>query len=103
MYAIIRAGGKQYQVEPGSVIHVDLLSQEEGSEFSTKDVLLFKDGQTVKVGTPVVEGVVVKGVVEKHVKGQKLIVFKMKRRKNYRRTQGHRQQYTRVKIESIES
>ncbi|MBF0280741.1 MAG: 50S ribosomal protein L21 [SAR324 cluster bacterium] len=101
MYAIIRTGGKQYRVEPGSEIQVDLLQSEPGAAFETNDVLLMNDGSTTRVGTPTIEGVVVKGTVVDHIKAKKIIVFKMKRRKGYRRTQGHRQQFTRIKIDSI--
>ena len=101
MYAIIRSGGKQYRVEPGSEIQVDLLHNEQGAVFETDQVLLVNDGSTTRLGTPMVEGVVVKGTILDHIKAKKIIVFKMKRRKGYRRTQGHRQQYTRLKIDSI--
>ena len=101
MYAIIRTGGKQYQVEPGIEIQVDLMQSEPGAAFETDQVLLTNDGSTTRVGTPTVEGVVVKGTVIDHIKAKKITVFKMKRRKGYRRTQGHRQQYTRLKIDSI--
>ncbi len=101
MYAIIRSGGKQYRVEPGSEIQVDLLHSEPGAEFETDQVLLMNDGSTTRIGTPTIAGVVVKGTIVDHIKGKKIIVFKMKRRKGYRRTQGHRQQYTRLKIDSI--
>ena len=101
MYAIIETGGKQYRVEPGREIQVDLLSNEPGSSFETDQVLLMHDGSQTHVGVPRVEGVVVKGTVLEHAKGKKIVVFKMKRRKGYRRTKGHRQQYTRIKIDSI--
>lgn len=103
MYAIIRCGGKQYKVVPGSEIQVDLLQNEPGTAFETDQVLLMNDGSGTRVGKPNVAGVLVKGTVVEHMKGKKIIVFKMKRRKGYRRTQGHRQQYTRVKIDSIQA
>lgn len=103
MYAIIRCGGKQYKVAPGNEIQVDLLHKEPGTAFETDQVLLMNDGSSTRVGTPNVAGVLVKGTIVEHMKGKKIIVFKMKRRKGYRRTQGHRQQYTRVKIDSIQA
>ncbi len=103
MYAIIRSGGKQFRVEPGSEIRVDLLTNEPGSAFETDQVLLTNDGSTTRIGKPTVEGALVKGTVIDHIKDKKIIVFKMKRRKGYRRTQGHRQQYTRIKIDSIQA
>ena len=102
MYAIIRAGGKQHKVELGSEIQIDRLPGEPGTAFETDQVLLMNDGSNVRVGAPHVGGALVKGTVVEHFKGKKIIVFKMKRRKGYRRTQGHRQQYTRVKIDSIQ-
>ncbi len=100
MYAIIRAGGSQQKVAPGDVIIVDKLSLEDGAEVSY-DALLVADGENVRVGTPVVEGVKVTGRVVRQVKGQKIIVFKFKAKKNYRKKQGHRQPYTQVEITAI--
>lgn len=101
MYAIIQSGGKQYRVEPGNEIRVDLLQGAPGDAFETDKVLMVNDGDKTNIGTPIVEGALVKGTLIDHVKDKKIIVFKMKRRKGYRRTQGHRQQYTRVKIDTI--
>ncbi len=103
MYAIIEAQGKQHQVSPGDLISVDRLDAEVGSVFETDKVLFVKDGETVKVGTPTVTGAKVKGEVVKHELGKKILVFKMKRRKRYRKTQGYRHQHTTIKIQSIES
>lgn len=103
MYAIICSGGKQYRVEPGKEIQVDRLQSEPGATFETDQVLLMNDGTTTRLGRPTVAGVRVKGTVVDHIKAKKIIVFKMKRRKAYRRTQGHRQQYTRVKIDAIQA
>ena len=102
MYAIIRCGGKQYKAELGSTIEVDRLSQEEGSSFETDQVLLFQDDSQVLVGEPTVSGAVVKGTIVKQFKGKKIIVFKRKRRKGYRKKQGHRSLYTQIKIDAIE-
>jgi large subunit ribosomal protein L21 len=101
MYAIIETGGKQYKVEEGSVLYIEKLAAGEG-DVVTFDKVLFvnKDGK-VTAGTPTVAGATVTGKVEKHGKGQKIIVFKYKAKKNYRRKQGHRQPFTKVVIEKI--
>lgn len=101
MYAIIETGGKQYKVEEGSVLYIEKLPAAEGETVTFDKVLLVnKDGKTV-AGAPTVAGATVTGKVEKHGKGQKIIVFKYKPKKNYRRKQGHRQPYTKVLIEKI--
>ncbi|PCI23657.1 MAG: 50S ribosomal protein L21 [SAR324 cluster bacterium] len=103
MYAIIKSGGKQYRVEKDGIITVDLLQAEEGSDFNTDQVLFVKSGENeFKVGAPLVEGAKVTGKVLSHFKGKKIVVFKKKRRKGYRRTQGHRQNYTRIQITEIQ-
>ncbi len=103
MYAIIRSGSRQYRVEPNSVISVNHLALEEGAAFETDHVLLVEpDGQPVRVGAPYVSGVKVKGQVLDHIRDRKVLIFKTKRRKNYRRKRGHRQELTRVRIQSIE-
>lgn len=99
-YAIIRSGDKQFRVTPGSVIRVPSLGAEVGGKQSF-DVLVFGDDSGVKVGNPIVGGVAVEGTVLDHGRGKKIIVFKMKRRKQYKRKQGHRQNYTTVRIDSI--
>lgn len=101
MYAIIEEGGKQLRVEEGSVISVDLLSLENGASFETDKVLMINDATKVKIGSPLLEGAKVTGKVLEHYKGKKVIIFKRKRRKGYRLKQGHRQNYTRIMIESI--
>ncbi|MEM7051015.1 MAG: 50S ribosomal protein L21 [Acidobacteriota bacterium] len=102
MYALIETGGKQYRVEPGDVIDVELLPDSEES-VSFDRVLMVADEGNVKLGSPVVDGAVVKGSIVESVRGPKLRVFKMKRRKGYRRTNGHRQNYTRVRIDDIQA
>ena len=103
MYAIIETGGKQYQVEPGAAVKVEKLPIEVGSSVTFNRVLLVnRDGQ-VSIGTPVVEKTTVTGEVVKQARARKIIVFKKKRRKNYRRTAGHRQSFTEVKIMEIQS
>ena len=103
MYAIIKSGSRQYQVHPATIIEVNRLDLEPGAEFVTEDVLLVdEEGKGATVGAPYVSGAKVKGKVLDHVRGEKIIVFKFKRRKNYKRKRGHRQELTRVRIESIE-
>jgi large subunit ribosomal protein L21 len=104
MYAIIVAGGHQYRVQPEAVIEVNRLAIEQGQPFETEQVLLVEtDGNEIKVGNPYVAGAKVTGTVIEHCRGKKVIVFKMRRRKNYRRKRGHRQDLSRVRIERIEA
>ena len=100
MYAIIATGGKQYRVSEGDKIYIEKIDAEVGSTVSF-DVLFVENNGDVKVGTPVVEGVKVEGKVEAQTRGEKIIVFKYKAKKNYRRKQGHRQPYTKVEITKI--
>ena len=100
MYAIIATGGKQYRVSEGDVIYIETLDAEVDSTVSF-DVLLVENEGDVKVGTPVLEGVKVEGKVVAQGRGEKIIVFKYKAKKNYRRKQGHRQPYTKVEITKI--
>ena len=100
MYAIIATGGKQYRVSEGDVIYIEKIDAEVDSTVSF-DVLLMENEGDVKVGTPVVEGVKVEGKVVGQGRGEKIIVFKYKAKKNYRRKQGHRQPYTKVEITKI--
>ena len=101
MYAVIATGGKQYKVEEGETVKVEKLPGEIGDKVSFDNVLMFSDGEAVKIGQPVVEDVAVRGHIVEQGKAKKIIVFKYKRRKKFRKTQGHRQQYTAIKIESI--
>ncbi len=103
MYAVIKTGGKQYQVSEGDVIQVDLMKGQPGDTVEIDDVLMLKTDSDVKVGTPVVPGAKVSATIVDHVKGKKIIVFKFKRRKDYRRKLGHRQKYTKLRIESIQA
>ena len=100
MYAIIRTGGKQYNVSVGDEVLVEKLNAEVGEEVSF-EVLMLADDSGIKIGTPVVERVSAKAEVVEHGKGKKVIVFKYKPKKNYRKKQGHRQPYTMVKIKAI--
>ncbi|MDR0621958.1 MAG: 50S ribosomal protein L21 [Deltaproteobacteria bacterium] len=103
MYAIIKSGGRQYKVAQGQVVWVDLLKDEPGSEVVLNEVLLVANGEDVKCGKPLVSGANVKAEVVKHGKNKKILVFKKKRRTGYQKSQGHRQDYTALKILSIEA
>lgn len=100
MYAIIVTGGKQYKVEVGNEIMVEKLDNEVGENVNF-DVLMMAEGENVQIGKPVLEGVCAKAEVLEHGKGKKVIVFKYKPKKDYRKKQGHRQPYTKVRILSI--
>lgn len=100
-YAIFENGGKQYKAIVGNTIDLDRSSDEEGAQIEFDQVYLLSGDEEVQVGTPTVEGAKVKATVEDHFKGKKIIVFKYKPRKRYSRTYGHRQQYTRVRIDEI--
>ena len=100
MYAIIVTGGKQYKVEVGSEIMVEKLDNEVGDKVSF-DILMIADGSDIEIGKPVLSGVSAKGEVLEHGKGKKVVVFKYKPKKDYRKKQGHRQPYTKVRILSI--
>ncbi len=101
MYAVIETGGKQYRVQEGDVITVEKSDVEAGEKINFDRVLLLSDGETVKVGAPYVESCNVAGTVVEHGKGQKVIIFKYKSKKDYRKKQGHRQPYTMIKIEKV--
>jgi len=101
MYAIIRTGGKQYQVAAGDILRVEKLQGEVGDTVELSDVLMIVDGETVKVGRPVVDGVKVTAKIAEQGRAKKVIVFKKKRRQGYRLKKGHRQQFTALKIENI--
>jgi large subunit ribosomal protein L21 len=103
MYAIVSSGGKQYKVQKGEILRVEKISGDIGAQVSFDKVLMFSDGENVNIGQPVLENVSVNGHIVEQDKTKKIIVFKYKRRKRYRRKQGHRQQYTAVKIDSIEN
>ena len=100
MYAIIATGGKQYRVSEGDVIYIEKIDAQVDSTVSF-DVLLMGNDGGVKIGTPVVEGVKVEGKVVGQIRGEKIVVYKYKSKKNYRRKQGHRQPYTKVEITKI--
>ena len=100
-YAIIRTGGKQYRVEPGQTLRVPSLLGEAGAQVTFNEVLLGSDGNGVRTGVPTLSGASVTGEIVRHGLGEKIVVFKFKRRKNYARKQGHRQGFTEVKIGDI--
>ena len=101
MYAIIRTGGKQFRAEPGKTLRIPSIDIEAGETVTFEEVLLGGNDGDIKVGAPLVGGAAVTADVVKHGKGEKIIVFKFKRRKNYRRKQGHRQKYTEVRVRDI--
>ncbi len=103
MYAIVNTGGKQYKIQQGDVLRVEKIPGEVGSPVSFDKVLMFSDGENVNIGRPVIDNVAVRGHIVDQGKNKKIIVFKYKRRKRYRRKLGHRQQYTAIKIDSIEA
>ncbi len=102
MYAIIRSGGKQYRAEVGLTIDVDRLPQEVGEEIEIADVLLVAGEDDARVGQPQVEGALVRATVVEQFRGRKIIVYKYRQRTNYRRKRGHRQYFTRLRIDDIQ-
>ncbi|MFS0727371.1 50S ribosomal protein L21 [Paenibacillus sp. 1P07SE] len=103
MYAIIETGGKQYKVQEGDVLFIEKLDATAGDSFTFDKVLAVSNGEGLVTGTPLVAGASVSATVEKHGKGQKVIVYKYKPKKNYRRKQGHRQPYSKVTIGKIQA
>ena len=101
MYAVIKSGGKQYRVAEGEIVRLEKLEVDSGSKVEFKDVLLVKTDDKTFIGSPLVEGAKVLGVVEGNGLGDKVLVFKYKKKKQYRRTRGHRQHFSEVRIESI--
>lgn len=101
MYVIFRAGGHQFRAEHGSTLRVPAISAEVGESVTFEEVLLAVDGDEVRVGEPTLGGAQVRAEVVRHGRGQKVIVFKRKRRKNYRRKYGHRQKFTEIRVEEI--
>lgn len=103
MYAILATGGKQYRVQEGDILFVEKLVADVDSQIEFTDVLAVSQDGKLTVGSPLVEGAKVTASVVKHGKAKKIIVFKYKRKKDYRKKQGHRQPYTQIKIEKIEA
>jgi large subunit ribosomal protein L21 len=101
MYAVVRTSGRQVRVQPGDLVDLDLMDGEPGQRIELAEVLMI-GGDAIKVGTPLVAGARVVATIQGDTSGPKLRIFKFKRRKRYRNTKGHRQHFTRVKIDSIE-
>ena len=101
MYAIVECGGRQYRAEEGHTFSVEKLPQEVGEQVDLNNVLLLADGDNVRIGQPTIEGVTIKATVVDQYRGQKIFVWKYKPKKRYRRRQGHRQYYTRLRIDHI--
>jgi large subunit ribosomal protein L21 len=101
MYAVIKTGGKQYRVSAGNKIKVEQIPADVGSEITLDQVLMVGEGESVKIGSPVVAGAAVKVTVLSHGRHDKIKIFKMRRRKHYQKHQGHRQNYTEIRIDGI--
>ena len=100
-YAIIKTGGKQFRAEPGKTLRVPSLQGDAGTKVEFNDVLLGSDGKNVKAGVPTIKGASVSAEIIKHGLGDKIVVFKFRRRKNYAKKQGHRQKFTEIRIHDI--
>ena len=103
MYAVIQTGGKQYKVAPGDVVKVEKLEAKKGDTVEIKDVFMIADGENVSVGKPTLSSAMVTAEVMGDVKGEKILIFKHRRRKAYRKTNGHRQNYTTLKVKDIKA
>ncbi len=101
MYAVVKTGGKQYRVSAGEKLRIEQITAEIGQEIVLDQVLLVADGEAVMFGAPLLAGAQVKAKVIKHGRGEKIHVFKLRRRKHYRKSQGHRQNYTEIEILGI--
>jgi len=102
MYAVVKSGGKEYRVSKGDIIRLEKLQGKAGDLVTLNDVLMVSQDGEVQVGTPRLANTVVTGEIVQQVKGKKVLIFKMKKRKNYRRLRGHRQQYTYLKVNEIQ-
>ena len=102
MYAVVKTGGKQYRVQSGESVRVESLSAEVGAAVSFDEVLMVGEGESVRVGTPFLAGAKVNATVVAHGRGEKVRIFKMRRRKHFQNSQGHRQGYTEVRIDDIQ-
>lgn len=101
MYAIVESGGRQYRAEEGHTISVEKLPYEVGDQIEIKDVLLLADGEKVKVGKPNVKGAKVKATVVEQYRGEKILVFRYRSKQGFRRRKGHRQDYTRLRVDEV--
>jgi large subunit ribosomal protein L21 len=102
MYAVVKTGGKQYRVQSGESVRVESLPAEVGAAVSFDEVLMVGEGESVRVGTPLIAGAKVRATVVAHGRGEKVRIFKMRRRKHFQKSQGHRQGYTEVRIDDIQ-
>jgi large subunit ribosomal protein L21 len=102
MYALVEIKGKQYKAEQGAILKVDRICGDQGAALEFPSVLMVSDGASVRIGAPYIQGAVVKAVLKEHGKDAKIIIGKFKKKKNYRRRNGHRQQYSLITVESIE-
>ena len=103
MYAVVNSGGKQYKVQQGQVLRIEKIPGDVGNPVTFEQVLMFSDGESISIGQPALEDIVVDGHIVEQGKAKKIIVFKYKRRKRYRRKKGHRQEFTAVRIDEIKS
>jgi large subunit ribosomal protein L21 len=103
MFAVVRTGGKQFRVEPGTSVRVEKLDGAVGDNVELAEVLLVGEKDSATIGTPLVEGAKVVGTITAQGRGPKITIFKMKRRKGYRRKSGHRQSYTEIRVDQIEA
>jgi len=101
MYAVIKTGGKQYRVAAGEKIKIEQIPADVGSQITLDQVLMVGEGESVRVGNPLVAGATVTATVVSHGRGEKVRIFKLRRRKHYQRTQGHRQNYTEIRVDAI--
>ncbi|QJR15950.1 50S ribosomal protein L21 [Usitatibacter palustris] len=101
MYAVIKTGGKQYRVTPGEKIKIEQIPADVGSQIVIDQVLMVGEGESVKVGNPLVSGAKVTATVVSHGRGEKVRIFKLRRRKHYQKSQGHRQNYTEIRVDAI--
>ncbi|MDA8224438.1 MAG: 50S ribosomal protein L21 [Betaproteobacteria bacterium] len=101
MYAVIKTGGKQYRISAGEKLKIEQITADVGSEIVLDQVFMLADGENVKVGTPLVDGAKVTATVIAHGRHDKVRIFKMRRRKHYQKHQGHRQNYTEIRIDGI--
>jgi large subunit ribosomal protein L21 len=102
MYAVVKTGGKQYRVQSGESVRVESLPADVGAAVSFDEVLMVGEGESVRVGTPFLAGAKVKATVVAHGRGEKVRIFKLRRRKHFQKSQGHRQGYTEVRIDDIQ-
>ncbi len=101
MYAVVKTGGKEYRISQGDLIRVEKMEGKVGDQVTMKDILMVSHEGQVQVGNPLLANAVITGEIVQQVKGKKVLIYKMKRRKNYRRTKGHRQTYTYIRVNEI--